>query len=165
MRAANGPLLLRFRLGVRARGRRVLQRRLQIRPIWVGFKQRAEIAEGREGALLRFRTERIQKLPRQIGVAGVKQIQMIEPDTSAAAPAVSELGMKVHEGWKERQYQTHRRSPQLPRPLLLARCIAQPKPEPVIPLVDAPDDPGPDAVDDIEPAGAAARRLAKDVRK
>jgi hypothetical protein len=31
----------------------------------------------------------------------------------------------------------------------------QPKPEPIIPLVHAPDDPGPDAVEEIEAAAEA----------
>ncbi len=31
------------------------------------------------------------------------------------------------------------------------RSRRAPKPEPVIPLIHAPDDPGPDAVDDTEP--------------
>ena len=78
---------------------------------------------------------------------------VIEPDTSAAAPApaVSELGAESAPRLEGTAISDAPSEPAATTPVAWRAASGQPKPEPVIPLVHAPDDPGPDAVDDIEP--------------
>jgi len=77
---------------------------------------------------------------------------VIEPDTAAAAPAVSELAAEnapiVQQGTEISPAPVE---PAATTPVRRRVSSGQPKPEPIIPLVHAPDDPGPDGVEDIDP--------------
>jgi HemY protein len=75
---------------------------------------------------------------------------VIEPESPAVAPiAIAERPQSIHE-----PSQTDDKAPAAAEPAsapVLSRAVQiRPKPEPVIPLVHAPDDPGPEAIEDSE---------------
>ncbi len=91
----------------------------------------------------------------RVPLTGMVSAPMIEPESISATPAA----LAAHAGGVATEPAVTPDAFPAPRPaepMARPQPKPEPKPEPIIPLVHAPDDPGPDAVDEESEAAAAA---------
>jgi HemY protein len=94
-------------------------------------------------------TGRLDALEWRVPVTGVVSPPVIEPEPTTPAPAeISATPAPETAEPPDAEALPARRSED---PQIKLEPNLEPKPEPIIPLVHAPDDPGPDAIEEIEP--------------
>ena len=112
-------------------------------------------------------TGRLDAFEWRVPLTGMLSAPVIEPEPPAAAPARSKP--QPPPAMPEATPLLRRRTSRCPstrrRATMLRNPRPEPKPEPIIPLVHAPDDPGPEVVEESEaPVERRERRLAQDFR-